>query len=243
MSKALQETGTGRVFVNFKLNFFKSLLLLLRPKRRSLSVYCWGNQANAMIPRDQSLVSNAKTKWHNFDSCEAVLHISWGEHPCICDMRHLENSNARISLIWGTVRQTGAWACVRKRWLTWLLLHWRQVKCIQIGELMTCVEFTACPLQVDTKQLRELVQISCQEQMCSTELIWHATGPGLSRGDLSCTSQHHAVQGMPALHRSWITPRAPDYCGLQSSSTWPGSVKAAQEHLDLTTVLAVMGTD
>jgi len=107
---------------------------------------------------------------------------------------------------------------------------------------MTCIEFTACFLQVDTKQLRQLVQISCQEEMCSTELIWHTTGLGLSGGDLSCTSQHHAVHSAPTLHRSWMTPWPPTYHDLQSSSAWPGSTNAAQEHLDSTTVLAVMGT-
>lgn len=61
-SKALKEMGTGRIFVNLKLNFSKSLLLLLRLKSRRLSDYCWGIQVNAMIPRDHSLVSNAKAQ-------------------------------------------------------------------------------------------------------------------------------------------------------------------------------------
>lgn len=60
-SKALKEMGTGRIFVNLKLNFSRSLLLLLRLKSRRLSDYCWGIQVNAMSPRNHSLVSNAKT--------------------------------------------------------------------------------------------------------------------------------------------------------------------------------------
>lgn len=107
---------------------------------------------------------------------------------------------------------------------------------------MTCIEFTACSSQVDMNRLGELVQISCPEQTCSTELIWHAMGLGLSGGDLSGISQHRAVQGVPAQHRTWVTPWAPDYHVLQSSSTQPGGAKAAQEYLDLTTAFAAMGT-
>lgn len=83
----------------------------------------------------------------------------------------------------------------------------------------------------------KVVQISCQDQMVSTELIWHSTGLALIKENLSVTPEHRVVEGIPALHRSWITPWVPACCGLQSSSAWPGSVKAAQEHPEHTTVL------